>query len=67
LPLARGQSAGLAGRDNDGDGRADLLWELALGSAVRANLIVRYDYSAIYAGTVNGNLVAISNAGAKVW
>lgn len=54
-------------RDDNGDGRADLLWEFALGNAVRANLAVAPDRSAVYAGAVNGNLFALSNSGAKIW
>ncbi len=54
-------------RDNNGDGRADLFWEFAVGNSVRPNLAVANDRSAIYCGTVDGRLIAISNTGARLW
>lgn len=54
-------------RDDNGDGRADLLWEVALGNPVRANLVAARDRSAIYCGAVDGRVTAISNTGMRLW
>ena len=53
--------------DEDGNGRADLIWTIDLNSAVHANLAAASDGNTLYCGTVDGRVLALAADGTINW